>query len=856
MATSNRTYMLQNGAHTAGIFSDMTVDGPQIGTLVAIVDRAKNLPNRKTIGKQDPYCAARLGKEAKKTSTDIRGGQTPKWDQELRFTVHDSADYYQLKLSIFTDDKKTDLVGEAWIDLKEIIVPGGGQSDVWQNLSCRGKYAGEIRLEITYYDSRPKPDKPVTKSKQPSTADLDGGSTRQRSPVKRRPLPSDPVTGESPSAPVSTISASTPDLYGPQQTPPRHAKRASHSGFIPNHSPLQSVEYNTPPSRARHSITPYGSSPQSAMTPEHHTPTRSSRLHGERDYESAGHSPYDQPDGRRSYGADMQDHPLRASPRNLPPLDCDEPPPPPPAHRSRHSSVEPETMHRDVSPQKSSMPMRHDVLKSEAHRHTPSTSALPSPYEPYQPEPSPTNPHTPPRYGQSASRQDSYDSVYDPSGRIAQAEELHFDRSPGAGSYSRSPGASPGYMSHAARRRESMQDMDGSGYASSVSPSSRGPSPQKGMNQRTNYRDAYEATRGRSPGGYGVPAPPSSLAHNVDPNLSRDISDRIQEERRFDARYNSHDVGGRGRQWSEPPPSYGGGRGPSPQAFHSPSQERMSSGVTYSGSPHEASGRRPRHTDTSPTPNMPQRIPRKSVSPAPPTLEHRSLSDIPFGPDSYDALNPSMVSSRSSHSAAPSAGSAPPPRDPNGKIIAHDGRKIDPSDHLPMESWAPEPEPRPSSRQMSEDPRSSRPSLSGAQPMPTGNRRTTRSSRPEPIATHQPAQSYDEPVTPASGGRNRLQKKNRGSNAVSPSASSPLAPISPENFQDRQSPYTPTRHAARGSPYDYSNENHAPPHYGSGPPIPGKVPLPIMSGGNGGSLAEEMQRIDIGTGRSRRRGGF
>jgi hypothetical protein len=70
MATRART-----AAHTAGIFSDMTVDGP----LVVIVDRAKNLPNRKSIGKQDPYCAARLGKEAKKTETDRRGGQTPRW---------------------------------------------------------------------------------------------------------------------------------------------------------------------------------------------------------------------------------------------------------------------------------------------------------------------------------------------------------------------------------------------------------------------------------------------------------------------------------------------------------------------------------------------------------------------------------------------------------------------------------------------------------------------------------------------------------------------------------------------------------------------------------------------------------
>lgn len=67
------------GSHTAGIYADMTVDGPEIGTLVVIVDRAKNLPNRKAMGKQDPYCAARLGKEAKKTDTDKRGGQTPRW---------------------------------------------------------------------------------------------------------------------------------------------------------------------------------------------------------------------------------------------------------------------------------------------------------------------------------------------------------------------------------------------------------------------------------------------------------------------------------------------------------------------------------------------------------------------------------------------------------------------------------------------------------------------------------------------------------------------------------------------------------------------------------------------------------
>jgi hypothetical protein len=35
--------------HAAAIFADMSVDGPVIGTLVAIIDRAKNLPNVNTL---------------------------------------------------------------------------------------------------------------------------------------------------------------------------------------------------------------------------------------------------------------------------------------------------------------------------------------------------------------------------------------------------------------------------------------------------------------------------------------------------------------------------------------------------------------------------------------------------------------------------------------------------------------------------------------------------------------------------------------------------------------------------------------------------------------------------------------
>ncbi|RVD81558.1 uncharacterized protein DFL_009417 [Arthrobotrys flagrans] len=157
--------------HPAGIFADMATDGPLIGTLVAVVDKAKNLPNLKSIGKQDPYCVLRLGKHVKRTEPDKRGGQTPKWDAELRFPVHDSGDYRHLKIVIFTDDKKTELIGECIVSLDNILdTSGGGQSDGWHQCKCRGKYAGDIRVELTFWDERPRETAPLQVNTRQVTA--------------------------------------------------------------------------------------------------------------------------------------------------------------------------------------------------------------------------------------------------------------------------------------------------------------------------------------------------------------------------------------------------------------------------------------------------------------------------------------------------------------------------------------------------------------------------------------------------------------------------------------------------------------------------------------------------------------
>ncbi|KAK8920820.1 Ingression protein fic1 [Metarhizium anisopliae] len=897
MATKTKSYAL-NGAHTAGIFADMSVDGPIIGTLVAIVDRAKNLPNRKTIGKQDPYCAARLGKEAKKTTTDIRGGQTPKWDQELRFTVHDSPDYYQLKMSVFTDDKKTDLIGESWIDLKGIIVPGGGQNDMWQGLTCRGKYAGEIRVEITFYDTRPRPEKPAAKQRQQTATEQDAtGSAKPRTPVKRRPLPSDPVTGEAPVTPPAAV-ASQPEAHQHHAAPRSHSKSASHSGFVPNQSPLQSVEYSTPPH-------PQGVRQQ----PEYYTPSpHSAHRHAHRPRESYGAparyqddrgfsqraqpSPYDQPDSRSAQGSFTELHELPPEIGSQPPFE-DEAPPPPPAHRSRQNSVGPEVSHRgsyDVSPQKSPVPMRKDVLKSEAHRH--SIAAYPGqpvfkPYDPTSSAPIPIASRNDSPYESPSSRYQSQSPGYSPQHRSMQPTVEDVPDSPSVSNRHSSRAAV--YQSemaldaHASQMPQSAIEspvhttprdrlQDYGAYPTAASPlsvpeysntlSQVSQASQSSHQQRPGRHSDFDLVHIRNPASYGTPAVPPSLSPGVDLALSQEFADRRYEDRgyedrRYESRYTQPTATPpRGRHRSEGPPSYT----TSPHSYTPQSHDGRAM-VTYSSRPEPLATKS--RNSPSPNPNPEHTIRRKSVSPAPPPSENRRQSDVPFGPDSYDAFNPAMGSPGAADSRVGRV-------DPNAKIITHDGREIDPSDHLPMETWAPEPEPR--GKQTSPEPRA-RPSPSGAQPMPPSGRRTLRiAARPDSVITQQqqqqqqpPPPSYsqaEDPRTPPTGGRNRLQKKARasaGHNSLPPSASSPLAPISPDNYQGRQVQYTPTRGAHPGGPYDYPNENHAPPHYGSGPPLPAKIPLPIMSGANGGgelALVEEMQRIDIGAGRSRRRGGY
>jgi hypothetical protein len=114
----------------------------------------KNLPNKRHIGKQDPYCSISFHNEKRKTRAIKRGGQHPEWDEEVRFSLLEDTDGGRertenggdtppppppkngngprkirggtsMKLQCFADDpREPDLIGETMVDLTEVLTKG------------------------------------------------------------------------------------------------------------------------------------------------------------------------------------------------------------------------------------------------------------------------------------------------------------------------------------------------------------------------------------------------------------------------------------------------------------------------------------------------------------------------------------------------------------------------------------------------------------------------------------------------------------------------------------------------------------------------------------------------------------
>lgn len=719
--------------------------------------------------------------------------------------------------------------------LDKIIIPGGGQNDLWHHLNCKGRFAGEIRIELTYYDTRPK-DEQVEENPQDIPTNFlqeqvvrDGVTgPRQPKPIKRRPLPADPTGSLTPRSTAQEHPQSSPALHTPppgNQTPLKMQPQ-----YVDQH-----VDYRldtTPPSNTRHhhlqsregrgspmtynnyGQESYNDSVTLASKMGHEAPTHYDPYHPSGTIERLSNS------GR--WLPELQDEPhLR---RSLPyegehSRVNDRPAPDLYVHQNQHQAI-PQTEHGlarpHVQPLKDpydaiqaytlpSMPQHHSMpdvrpypsshgLDHDDHRSSvPMNMSYETPIRhhslgaegawssPVQATVDDEEPPPPPPVHRSSGIQSPPQS----SGRHSEtyppiSAPLPLNIRPHRGSTTASP------------LSQVHSNTPSTGYPSSTSPSNSQPFSHSAasVSSHTSYsqpgrRNSQNLLTHSPTKDFDYDLPPS-LVPGYEPSIAEDESQRLLNENRKSTRQiypNEPSPQYQALPAHNSPRTY-----PSPRndPFQSPRHDPYASPRIDGQSPlrqlENSQDRRP-HRSSAPAASDPRTLMRKSVSPAPePTPGTRRLSAVPFSPDSYDAFNPS-VNSAVINSTGPKYKTPEQAKEAlrerekelkleEGPIIGSDGRVIDPSDHLSTDTWAPEPEPK-LPRKGPEITLRFRHSPQGAQPMPpSGTRRAPQDTPTRPPPISTPVFAHSPDAN--SAGRNRLLKKSR----VSPAqpASSPVVP--------------------------------------------------------------------------------
>lgn len=795
-------------------------------------------------------------------------------DQELRFTVHESPDYYQLKVSVFNDDKKTELIGETRVGLEEIIVPGGGQNDTWHNLYCKGRFAGEIRIELTYYDTRPKEDRAaerpselVVEAHQEPSRDSVGGPRGPKFP-KRRPLPANPTGTSRPGMPEHAHSSPLPQPAQSIIHQPIPSHPEPRQGRDPRLEPTPSSgnQYHYPQHPS--SIGPLNGHdhPNQDWKIGHRNDIQEYNNYLEDDHKQdmASHVPAQIPYNRHY----AQDTPMQ--PKHNLPRHPGHGEPRPNAYRTdtqfaNYSSVEPYDYEQaspdqglynpysdgysqsppavphgnsmpDVRPavdpivignnsQRHSLPDgRHYNERSPVHQHS-HNSSFDSYPNPHQNIAGDDVPPPPPAHrtnsGMSHSPLDNGRSQSESCAHVPGTAPLNIRKE--RGSFSNSP----------------LSQVQTNGSHADYGPSTSPPHAQhythssamtapRPVHAPVAARDAYHR-RSMSPTRNGQAMPPS-LVPGYEAAPTSDVPQNVLHRESM-----NHGHSGNNEaipQYQAAPSQHTQPRPHHAATIHTQSPlQALARGPDQR--PHRASAPMPQPRAVSPDRRIPA---RKSVSPQPESaMSDRRGSGIPFGPDSYDALNPYISSG--SAGMSPGARYSTPEQAKeaayqherekqlgDGPIIGSDGRVIDPSDHLPTDTWAPEPEAKAPKKTAQVNIRF-RNSPQGAQPMPQSSRRPLHDSSARPASASTPGYSNSpnnatENISPTSAARSRLQKRTRASPAQ-PSSS----PIVPTVNTALQNP------VLRSTASDYPLQEHENYGYGNSPtcgrPSPSGVPPPV-----------------------------
>lgn len=579
------------------------------------------------------------------------------------------------------------MIGEAWIDLREVIVPGGGQNDLWHQLNFKGKYAGDVRVELTYYDTRPRPEVSSERMKQrdkarSSTSDVTSNSlgSRQLGPreIKRRPLPPGPGGYSSPVSasytPECLPSEEPRELWNDQtQIPPRPPKQRipetpDDVGFgLPTQYPPDLYDLPPPPDsnhKARR--------PSYDHFNEHgrRSSTHDSLYIAPDQYKQRSLPPTQPPQAYHMQVTSATEGQQIPSPHS--PFDANDqtpyhssPPPRPTPQATPPRPVQTQTWQGRTS----TSPTKHTVYRDSPLRHSISQHEM-----------------LPPEHGLPDTRFDEEEAPPPP-----PAHRSSIPRMPIA---SASPHQSPYGQGapHTPVRYDSIEERSPLQRLEREYDSSQLSSPNFQNLQRQSpsmqsphgLPDKYNAYSSPQTGGQGlysdsmIQTMPMS-ARNTRQSLGHAQAGAETAQRPY----------GDSREEFGPSSGYGPPRRAQTFDDYGNSSERSlrnSDPVVI----------RPRAI----SPNPSHTIPRKSLTPTPTTPEsQRRLSETPYGPDSYDVLNPgtSPTVEDGPYSTPEAVKEAARQREVDrlreqGPIIGNDGRIIDPSDHLPADTWAPEPE--------------------------------------------------------------------------------------------------------------------------------------------------------------------
>lgn len=637
-------------------------------------------------------------------------------DQELRFIVHDSPDYQKVKISVFSEDKRTDLIGEAWVDLTQVIIPGGGKSDLWQNLTFKGKYAGELRIELTYYDERPKPVEVV---------DL-GQSVGSDSRVKRRPLPSNPnnrhLTPDTIPGPALPGRAK----HGPRDlsTPPRPNSMPAELNYPLSHpgygapAPLLAHPYSSPASQA------YQTPPnQCDMADEQYGEPLT---YGDEHYNHQEFLPQLPPSNRQRSPLpmppriDTRQGQILLQPR---PLDhmglqhSQSSPAVPTTHLETHSWDDADQLRTDFSEPIPDVEYQYQRL--EARPRTSDASPAwqfghPNPHanrqayveeENHAPPPPPihsnSSPAVPQRsVGHPASSPGSPYGATPPSARhnsIPNSSPLQgFERKYGTpphphGQASPTTGTPADPYTPSPQQRGYSSSPGGYVPGQTPSPFARQQPPRPTPN-RHSIADPYNA---------GTPPRPHPLSQEVpqtqSPPYLPGSSPQVGHNPPYPTQYRSRE----GLPLIKPRPISPQTSSQPPSQPNSAARSRSSYDIQFPVRAFESSDNSPLST-SQPNPRVaqlsnPSTPMRKSMSPH--STPPHSAEAMPYSPDSFNVHNPNAQPTTLPKGNSPHTpyqirpGSDAVPRDePNGPIVDSHGNEVDPSDRLPMNSWAPEPE--------------------------------------------------------------------------------------------------------------------------------------------------------------------